>query len=56
MLKQTTNKIKETTKEAIRMENIKRIYNYIENNTREILDFVFILYGCFLFKNNCLPL
>lgn len=56
MLKQTTNKIKETTKEAIRMENIKRIYNYIENNTREILDFVFILYGCFLFKNNMLTI
>ena len=56
MLKQTTNRIKETTTEAIRMENIRRIYNYIENNIRELLDFVFILCGCLLLKNNMLTI
>lgn len=56
MLKQTTIRITETTHEAIRMENIRRIYNYIENNTRELLDFLFIIYGCILLKNNLLTI
>ena len=56
ILTQTTNRIKETTNEAIKMENIRRIYNYIENNTRELLDFIFILYGCYLFKFNLLTI
>ena len=56
MLKQTNNKIVETSNEMVKMENIKRIYNYIENNTRGILDFVFILYGCLLYKHNLLTI
>ena len=56
MLNQTTKRIAETTNEAIKMENIKRIYNYIENNAREILDFIFIIYGCFLLKINLLTI
>lgn len=56
MLNQTTKRIKETTNEAIKMENIRRIYNYIENNTREALDFLFIIYGCILLKANLLTI
>ena len=56
MLNATTDRITETTKEAIKMENIKRIYTYIENNARELFNFLFILYGCILFKNNLLTI
>lgn len=56
MLNQTSDKVVETSNEIVKMENIKRIYNYIENNTRGILDFIFILYGCLLLKNNLLTI
>ena len=56
MLNQTEKRILETTNEAIKMENIKRIYFYVENNARELLEFIFIIYGCFLLKNNMLTI
>lgn len=56
ILKQTNNKIVETSNEIEKMENIRRIYTYIENSSRELLDFIFILYGCFLYKHNLLTI
>ena len=38
------------------MLNIRRIYQYLENNLRMISDFIFIIIGCFLYNNNLLTI
>ncbi len=55
-LKQTERKIVETSKEEVRMMNIKRIYQYIENNIRALSEFVFIIIGCFLYTKSLLTI
>ena len=54
VLKQTSDRIIETSNEEIKILNIKRFYQYLENNVRTICDFLFIAIGCFLYKNNLL--
>lgn len=56
ILNETTNKILESSKEEIRMLNVKRIYQYIENNLRTISEFLFIVIGCVLYSNNLLTI
>jgi len=56
ILKQTNEKIEETTKKEVKIINIRNLYNYIENNTRAISDLGFILLGCFLFNNTLLDI
>lgn len=56
ILKQTSDKIIETSNEEIKMLNVRRIYQYLENNLRTISDFLFIIIGCILYNNNLLTL
>lgn len=56
ILKQTTNKIVEASNEEIRMLNVQRVYNYLENNIRTICDFIFILFGCLLYDKGLLTI
>ena len=56
ILGQTTNKIIESSNEELKMLNIRRIYNYIENNIRTVSEFIFIVLGCILYKNNLLTI
>ena len=56
ILKQTTDKIVEASDEEIKMLNIRRIYQYFENNLRTISDFIFILIGCFLYNKSLLTI
>lgn len=56
ILKQTTNKIIETSKEEVKVLNIKRVYQYLENNLWGISDFIFILLGCFLYEKTLLTI
>lgn len=54
ILKQTTKKIEEVTKEQLHIMNIRNLYGYIENNIRNIFDLGFIFLGCFLYSKNML--
>ena len=56
VLKQTSDKIVETANEEIKMLNIRRIYQYLENNMSAISNFLFIIIGCFLYNNNLLTI
>lgn len=56
ILKQTSDKIEETTKEEVHIMNIRMFYNYIENNIRAISDLGFILIGCFLYNKALLTI
>lgn len=56
ILKQTTNKIIETSNEEVKMLNIQRLYNYLESNIREIGDLVFIILGIFLYNKGLLAI
>ena len=56
ILKQTSNKIIETSNEEIKMLNIRRIYQYLENNLRAVSGFIFIIIGCFLYNNGLLTI
>lgn len=56
ILEQTTDKIVESSNEELKMLNIRRIYNYIENNIRTVSEFIFIVLGCILYKNNLLTI
>lgn len=56
ILKQTSDKIIETSNEEVKMLNIKRVYQYLENNLRTICDFIFIVLGCILYKNHLLTI
>ena len=56
ILNQTTNKIVEASKEEIKIQNIRRIYQYLENNIHAISDFLFILIGCLLYHKALLTI
>lgn len=56
ILKQTTNKIVEASNEEVKMINIKKIYQFLENSIRAISDFVFIIIGCFLYNKSLLTI
>lgn len=56
ILKQTNEKIEETTKKEVKIINIRNFYNYIENNTRAISDLGFIIIGCFLYNKTLLTI
>ncbi|MEG0826676.1 MAG: ABC transporter ATP-binding protein [Bacilli bacterium] len=56
ILKQVTNKIVEASSEEVKMLNIKRIYQYLENNLRSVSDFIFIIIGCSLYNNALLTI
>lgn len=56
ILKQTNEKIEETTNEEIKIINIRNFYKYIENNIRTISDLVFIMLGCLLYNKNLLTI
>lgn len=50
ILKQASNKIVETSNEEIKMIKIRTKYNYYENNARGLTDFLFIVFGIFLYS------
>ncbi len=56
ILKQTSNKIVETSNEEIKMIKIRRKYNYYENNVRSITDFLLIVFGIFLYSKGLLAI
>lgn len=56
ILKQTTNKIVESSNEEIKMLNIRRIYQYFENNLSAISDLLFIIIGCILYEKSLLTI
>lgn len=56
ILKQTTNRIIESSNEEVKMLNIRRIYQYFENNLRAISDLFFIVIGCFLYNKALLTI
>lgn len=56
ILKQTTNKIIESSNEEVKMLNIRRIYQYFENNLRAISDLLFIVIGCALYNKAILTI
>ncbi len=56
ILKQTANKIIESSNEEVKMINIKRIYNYFETNLRAISDLIFIVIGCILYDQALLTI
>lgn len=56
ILKKTLDKIVETSNEEIKIKKIGRWYLYIENNIRAISDFLFLVLGIYLYKNNLLTI
>lgn len=56
ILKQTKNKIVETTDKEVKMLNIQRWYRYIEDNVCGLSDLVFIIFGIFLFNKGLLTI
>lgn len=56
ILKQTSDKIEETTKEQVHIMNIRRIFNYLELNVRALSDLGLIIIGCYLYNNNLITI
>ena len=56
ILKQTSGKIEETTKEQVHIMNIRRFFSYIENNVRALSDLGLIIIGCYLYNNSLLTI
>lgn len=56
ILKQTSDRIVQTSSEELKMMNIRRVYQYFENNIRNISDLLFILIGCYLYTKNLLTI
>ena len=56
ILNQTSNKIVEASDEEIKMLNIRRIYQFIESNLTALLDFIFIIIGCYLYSKSLLTI
>ena len=56
ILGQTANKIEEASKEEIKMLNVRRIYSFIESNLTAIMDFIFIVIGCYLYSKSLLTI
>ena len=56
ILNQTSSKIIEASHKEIEMYNIERIFLYLENNIRTIFDFIFIIFGCYLYRYNLISI
>lgn len=56
ILKQTSDRIVQTSSEELKMMNIRRVYQYFENNIRNISDLLFIFIGCYLYTKNLLTI
>ena len=56
ILNQTSNKIVEASVEEIKMLNVRRIYQFIENNLTALFDFIFIIIGCYLYIKSMLTI
>lgn len=56
ILKQTSDKIIETSTQEVKMLNIRRWYQFFENGARNIFDLLFLVCGCILFKNDLLTI
>ncbi len=56
ILRQTTDKIIESSNEEVKMLNIRRIYQYFESNLRSLTDFIFIVIGCVLYEHSLLTI
>lgn len=56
ILRQTTDKIIESSNEEVKMLNIRRIYQYFESNLRSLTDFIFIIIGCVLYQHSLLTI
>lgn len=55
-LKKTSEKIVESSNEEIKLLNTRRIYNYIENNSRSIFSFAFLALGCLLYNKSLITI
>lgn len=55
-LEKTKNKIVENSNEQVKILDVSRKYNYLENNVDCISDFLFILLGCFLYSKGLLSI
>ena len=56
ILNQISDKIEQTTKEQVHIMNIRRLFNYLENNIRELSDLGLIIFGCYLYNNSLLTI
>lgn len=56
ILNQATNKIIEASNEEVKMLNIRRFYQYLEDNLRAISDLLFILLGVILYHKTLLTI
>lgn len=56
ILNQASSKIIEVSNEEVKMLNISRQYNYLENNTRGLSDLLLILLGIILYNNSMLTI
>lgn len=56
ILKQTNDKIVDTTKKEVKIINIRNFYSYVENNIRSISDLGFIIIGCYLYTKMILSI
>jgi len=56
ILKQTANKIIETSNEEVKILNINRTYSYFEDNLRSLSDLIFIIIGCILYNKGLLTI
>lgn len=56
ILKQALNRIEETSSKEIELQNVRRKYLYFENNARIVSDFLFLVFGCFLYGKGLLTI
>lgn len=56
MLKQTTKKIEDTTREQVKVLTIRRVYSLLEGIIRSLSDFIFIIFACFLYNKNLITI
>lgn len=56
ILNQISDKIEQTTKEQVHIMNIRRLFNYLENNIRALSDLGLIIFGCYLYNNSLLAI
>ena len=56
ILKQTSNKIIETSNEEIKMIKIRNNYSFLELCIKNISDILFIIFGCYLYQKGLLTI
>lgn len=56
ILKQTSNKIIETSNEEIKMIKIRNNYSFLELCIKNISDILFIIFGCYLYQKELLTI